>query len=331
MQFDLPLISVVIPIYNGEKYLEETLNSLLSQSYTNFEVVCVNDSSTDSSLEIIENYARLDRRIRVYTKTNGGTSAKSVNYGLQFADGEYFMYSSQDDLFSSDLIEKNVLRLLETGADVAIPEMRYYYDADNCEKGIVGIKGDKSRELIGREAFVLSLNWTIHGFALWSMETIRKVGIGEYGLNSDEYATRMFYFNSNKVVFSEGKFFYRQGNPNAITSKWSISQLDYIKTCNKIETFLIENGFGYREIAINRQMLVNEFIRIMIKFKSVLKSLSKQERLYTYKKIKSLYKINRSKFSDIKGLKRRIILFNWISFDFITTCFQLIKKNNKID
>ncbi|MEI6140234.1 MAG: glycosyltransferase family 2 protein [Mariniphaga sp.] len=326
MSLQSPLVSVLLPVYNGEKYLEETLNSLLAQSYNNFEVICINDSSSDNSLTILKNYARLDKRFKIFTKPNGGTSAKSVNYGLQFAKGEYFMYSSQDDLFSADLIEKNILRIFETGADVVVPEMYNYFSTNDKSTGIIGVKGDLSKELSGREAFILSLDWTIHGFALWLMNTVRAVGISDYGLNSDEYSTRMLYYNSKKVVFSDGQFFYRQGNPNAITCKWHISQLDYLITCNKIEEFLFQNGFGQKEIEINRKMLRNELIRLTLKFKAIQKDLSKQERLWTYTQIKSAFNENYSKFRDIKKFKSKIITYNWITFDFCTSCFQLLKK-----
>ena len=326
MSLQLPLVSILLPVYNGEQYLEETLNSLLAQSYKNFEVICVNDSSNDNSLNILERYAQLDKRLKIYSKPNGGTSAKSVNYGLQFAKGKYFMYSSQDDLFSADLIEKNILRIFETGADVVVPEMYNYYNANDKSTGIIGVKGDISKELSGREAFILSLDWTIHSFALWLMDTVKTVGIADYGLNSDEYSTRMFYFNSKKVVFSNGQFFYRQGNPNAITCKWDISQLDYLTTCNKIEEFLFQNGFGQKEIEINRKMLRDELIRLTLKFKAVQKNLTKQERLWTYKQIKSAFNENKSKFRDIKRFKSKILTNNWTTFNFCTSCFHSFKQ-----
>lgn len=329
MSLDHPLVSVLLPVYNGEHYLEETINSLLSQSYNNFEVICINDSSTDNSLSILGKYAQLDTRIKIYTKPNGGTSAKSVNYGLQFAKGDYFMYSSQDDLFSTDLIEQNILRLLETGADVVLPEMHNYYNANNVSVGKIGVYGNINKELSGREAFVLSLDWTIHGFALWLMDTVKTVGISDYGLNSDEYSIRMLFYNSKKVVFSKGQFFYRQGNPNAITCKWHISQLDYLITCNKIEEFLIQNGFGQKEIEINRKMLRNELIRITLKFKSVQKNLPEYERHLTLKQIKLAFNENLSKFYHIKKFKTRITTYNWITFNFCTSCFLFFKKASK--
>jgi glycosyltransferase involved in cell wall biosynthesis len=326
MCLESPLVSVLLPVYNGEKYLEETLNSLLAQSFNNFEIICINDSSNDNSLNILEKYSQLDKRLKIYTKPNSGTSAKSVNYGLQFAKGDYFMYSSQDDLFSADLIEKNILRIYETGADVVVPEMYNYYNANDKSTGIIGVKGDLSKVLSGREAFILSLDWTIHGFALWLMNTVKTVGISEYGLNSDEYSTRMFYLNSKKVVFSNGKFFYRQGNRNAITCKWHISQLDYLTTCNKIEEFLFQNGFGKKEIEINRKMLRDELIRLTLKFKAGQKDLTEKECLWTYKQIKSAFNENKSKFRDIKKFKTKIITYNWMTFIFCISCIRLFKK-----
>lgn len=104
----MPRISVVMPVYNGESYLEETLDSLLAQSFQDYEVVCVNDSSTDRSLQILERYAQLDLRIKVYTKPNQGLASFSVAYGLERARGQYYMYSSQDDLYDVDLLKRGL-------------------------------------------------------------------------------------------------------------------------------------------------------------------------------------------------------------------------------
>ena len=80
-------VSVIVPVYNAEKYLGYCLNSLLSQTYTNWEAILINDGSFDGSLEICKNYAELDSRFRVFTKENGGVSS-ARNYGLQFVQSK---------------------------------------------------------------------------------------------------------------------------------------------------------------------------------------------------------------------------------------------------
>ena len=94
------LISVFVPVYNGEKYLERTLLSIQQQTYANIEVLLVDDSSTDGSLEILKRFAEEDSRFKVFVKENGEIVAKSMNFIIPIIKGDFFFYSSQDDLFS---------------------------------------------------------------------------------------------------------------------------------------------------------------------------------------------------------------------------------------
>ncbi|WP_446425159.1 glycosyltransferase [Mailhella sp.] len=91
-----PLISVIVPVYNGEKYLANCLDSILGQDFNDIEVLCINDGSTDSSAEILRSYAERDRRVRVITQKNQGVS-KARNAGLDAATGEWIAFVDNDD------------------------------------------------------------------------------------------------------------------------------------------------------------------------------------------------------------------------------------------
>lgn len=88
--------SIIIPLYNKEKYISQTLTSVLNQNYKDYEVIIVNDSSTDNSLEIVKTFN--DKRIKIYTKMNNGVSA-ARNYGINMAKGEYLAFLDADDLW----------------------------------------------------------------------------------------------------------------------------------------------------------------------------------------------------------------------------------------
>lgn len=92
------LVSIVIPVYNGEEYLEKTVNSILSQLYTNFELILVNDGSSDNSKEIINALIIKDKRIKAFHKENGGVAA-ARNYGINKAEGDLIAFCDQDDLW----------------------------------------------------------------------------------------------------------------------------------------------------------------------------------------------------------------------------------------
>lgn len=257
-------ISVFIPVFNGEKHLKATIISILEQSYKDFEVICIDDHSTDSSSFIIDDFKKIDKRIiSIKTPCNLGSAAKALNYGLSSMTGSYFIYSSQDDLFSSDWLEKVHCRAIETGADAVIPDVVFYYEnSPDQNRSIVGLFGNRDVVLSGRDAFFYSLDWRIPGNALWSADLVRTLKFAEFGINSDEYSVRKFFLNSNKVAFSKGTFFYRQDNPVAVTKKITENTFDYPITQLKISNLLRENYFSESEVQKEALKAVQYFLNL---------------------------------------------------------------------
>lgn len=109
------LVSIIMPNYNGAKYLQETLNSVLAQSYTNWELLFVDDCSTDNSLEIVQ--AIQDERIRILKNENNSGAAKSRNYALCEAKGKWIAFLDSDDLWTPEKLEKQIA-FMETNAYV---------------------------------------------------------------------------------------------------------------------------------------------------------------------------------------------------------------------
>lgn len=103
-----PLISIIVPVYNVEKYLPECIESILSQSYSNFELILVDDGSKDKSGIICDEYAKRDNRIKVYHKQNGGVSS-ARNLGLDNADGEWITFVDSDDIVEPNYLSSMVL------------------------------------------------------------------------------------------------------------------------------------------------------------------------------------------------------------------------------
>ena len=97
----IPLVSIIIPVYNVEKYLSHCLNSVLSQNFNDFEILLVNDGSTDGSDKICNEYAEKDNRIRAFHKENNGLSS-ARNYGLKKSSGKYVIFLDSDDFWNND-------------------------------------------------------------------------------------------------------------------------------------------------------------------------------------------------------------------------------------
>ena len=110
-------VSIIMPVYNSEKYVGEAIESVLAQDYDNFELICVNDGSTDNSLSIIKEYEKKDSRIKVYTKENGGISS-TRNYGIKKATGEYIGFIDNDDEYAPNLISDNIKIIDEDQSEI---------------------------------------------------------------------------------------------------------------------------------------------------------------------------------------------------------------------
>ena len=121
-----PKVSVLVPICNVERYLEECLDSLVAQSFTDFEVLCINDGSTDGSLAIIHRYMEADARFRVIDKPNSGYGA-SMNMGLANAIGEYIAILESDDFFESNALELLVDAAERNQSDVVKADFYLYW------------------------------------------------------------------------------------------------------------------------------------------------------------------------------------------------------------
>lgn len=119
MKADDKTISIVLPTYNGEKYIEESIQSILNQTIQNWELVIVDDGSKDSTAEIIERYAKADNRIKVIHNKENMRLPKSLNIGFDNCRGEYYTWTSDDNLYEKDALEK-LLLVLETMQDIDI-------------------------------------------------------------------------------------------------------------------------------------------------------------------------------------------------------------------
>jgi len=115
---NMELVSVIVPVYNVEKYLKKCVDSILSQSYQNIEVILINDGSLDGSGEICEAYAKKDERIKYITQNNSGLG-KTRNRGIEEASGKYLLFVDSDDYIENTMIEKLYHNITESHADVA--------------------------------------------------------------------------------------------------------------------------------------------------------------------------------------------------------------------
>lgn len=302
----MPSISVIIPCYNSEEYLNETLTSVLSQTFTDIEIICINDGSTDGTLDILNKYAEKDFRIKVFSKPNGGLPSKSLNYGLDRSQGKYVFGLGHDDYLSSDALEKMYARAEKIHADAVLPDVYSfiypYKNKPNYIKYFTGLKKDytfesgktvkkQDRSLIlsGQETAILAYDWKIHAWCLCNGDLLRSIRYEEFSMNSDEYSARVFFSQCGKVAFSDGIYFYRI-HSKSICKKPSSKLLGKIHTAIKLYEF-------YSQLNLDQSCTESACLDTLASLRYVLAllysgkiSLSRTERKHFKRQFKEIWK-----------------------------------------
>ena len=259
-------VSIIIPVYNSEKYLGKCLDSIIAQTYKNFEIIVVDDGSKDSSAKICDDYALSDSRVKVIHQKNGGTS-KARNAGLKAAAGDYITFMDNDDYWKSDdCLEKVINRLKESRADVMI-HTPYVYWQDTKE--LVSPKNTIKREQIyGKPSYDVINTIIKNGLmdrCVWSKlfkrEIIEKNSLKfpENCRNEDTYFIGEIFMYAESYDWMEESFYiYRKGHEESQTSKrlsyQSLNDLQrivckYIDMLNKAEIEELKKEALYNYIA----------------------------------------------------------------------------------
>lgn len=250
------MVSIIIPVYNAEKYLGYCINSVVSQTYRNIELILVNDGSMDKSLEICENYARIDKRVRVITIPNGGVS-NARNTGIKVASGEYIQFVDSDDIIKLDMTER-LVKLMET----------YEKDMVICGFDMITLNGEQkvvetipfSSGFLGkecvltREVFFKKMAYILWRSSLlecpWNKMFRRDILLEhEISFPSDmslgeDFCFNMDYFQYiNGVVLVEDEYYYyMQMNQEALTRKYREDLFEnQLYLVQKFETLLRNN------------------------------------------------------------------------------------------
>lgn len=220
----MPQISVLIAVYNTEKYLRECLDSLVNQSLKDIQIICIDDASTDSSGEILNEYASKDNRIDViHFKENKGI-AKARNAGLEIAKGKYTCFLDSDDWMAPDALKEIVDKFAEDPENdcVLMNCILVYPDREEL------YEMPAFTQLSGPEAFEYSLTWKIHGIYAIRTDIHKRYPYDESCKTfSDENITRIHYFISRKIVKCTGTYYYRQHN-SSVTHNTDIGRFNYL-------------------------------------------------------------------------------------------------------
>ena len=257
------LISVIVPIYNTEKYLVECIESIREQTYSNIEIILVDDGSTDASIEICDEFSKKDSRVRVFHKENEG-SAVAKNFGIQQSKGEYIILVDSDDTVSDKMIEVLYTHIKEKNADIAIGN---YYIYDESDKNFYFYVTDKDfsveelaiQEIMNRQAGDWQFNssaFILPTFKLIKKELFKEVQFSNGRRFDDEATMHRFYLLASKIIFiNDNLYRYRQRSGSIMRSKFDLSWArDLVEVFAKKISDLVLAGL---DISVMRIRFVN--------------------------------------------------------------------------
>ena len=320
-------ISVIVPIYNVEKYLEKCINSIVFQTYKNIEILLIDDGSTDKSSYICEEWKKRDSRINVVHKANGGLS-DARNCGLNIASGEYVCFIDSDDYIENDYIEKLYKILIENKLRVSQCGINYINENDKKLKQI-GYRTDivlKGREIIKDSCDKHFIENEVVWNRLYDIKIFENLRFPKGKIHEDEYITYKILYNEDKIaITAECLYKYRQSNNSIMRSKYSIKKFrDFSEAYKeKIMYFKEREDIELYDMVIRSYLsnLSNIFIKIKKNIPNSRKYLEeiKEEYRYYFKYVinsKNLALKNKIKISifycspllytGLKELKERI-------------------------
>jgi glycosyltransferase involved in cell wall biosynthesis len=243
-----PLISIVIPAYNAGKYIEECLNSVLSQTFEDWECIIVNDGSTDNTLAIVQNFTARDKRFSSYTISNSGSAKVPRDKAVSYARANWIVQLDADDFIDNDVLGKLYTKAISTKADIVYLRMKLFSEENPKNFNFIPTQNfDMQKILTGKEAVMLTVpKWLIGGIGIVRKElwTICSTFNSEIKyINIDEYDTREVLIKANTVAFEDVIYHYRQ-HSSSITKKISAKFFETLITDKMLENLFSEH-FGH--------------------------------------------------------------------------------------
>lgn len=249
------VLSVIIPIYNSEEYLERCIESVVKQADDSIEIILVNDGSTDGSQKICEKYMHQYKNVRLLVKENGGLSS-ARNFGLAYAQGKYVAFLDSDDMWSSDFIE-DLKNYVKTEWDIL--NFNYCFE---CSLNVYEQNGTKNVEVFNQNEFIDLFNKNALGnqicFRIYKRSLFENISfpLGRY---YEDIAT--FYrliLEANKIMCVDYDYYiYNIINEDSITKQVSRKHLeDMLKSTNEmykgLQDYYNANGYNSKYLEYNK-------------------------------------------------------------------------------
>lgn len=245
-------ISVIVPVYNVEQYLERCVDSIINQTYTNLEIILVNDGSTDNSGKLCDELAKKDERIRVIHKENGGLS-DARNRGIDEAESDLVGFIDSDDYIDSDMYEVLLKKLNDTDADLSMCALYDVYnntpEAQVTNKETWKLSSEQAIKMV-MEAKILSVT-AVNKLYRKSLFTDLKFEVGK--IAEDAFIMIKLLDKCEKIVATNEKKYYYVHRENSITTqKFSTKFLNVIEAYEQNSNIILEKYPKLKDVAQTR-------------------------------------------------------------------------------
>lgn len=230
-----PLVSVIIPVYNVENYLGRCVKSIVNQTYTNLEILLVDDGSTDNSGEICEQLAKTDNRIQVIHKMNGGLS-DARNAALDIMQGEWVTFVDSDDWVSQDYVNCMLDMVLKNKAQIAVTLYKNVTEVKeariNQKERTVKILNNREgvKDLLYQRCFTTSAHCKMYDVTLWD-----KIRFPKGKLYEDVNTIYYVFKSADKITFKDRiVYFYFHRQDSIVRKNFSIQKMDYVENSREV-------------------------------------------------------------------------------------------------
>lgn len=315
-----PKISVIIPIYNVENYLEKCIESVINQTYKNLEIILVNDGSTDGCKEICDRYKASDKRIKVIHKKNGGIS-DARNWGIDNATGDYIAFLDSDDWIDLGLYENLYNNIIKEKCDISMCNYKRTYDnksnLKHSDKKVIYTNHEILKELYTDKQILIVVVWN----KLFKKELFNSFRFPVGKIHEDEYLIPSVLYKANKIVYLEKELIYYRITPNSImNSKFNENRLFYLDILDMRNTFYEDNKL-WKLRKLNSYCQIDVLMDYYFRIKRI-ESNNKNKLLFKIK----IYLLNVIKKSN-KYINKKDIL-RIIIFIFSPTFYKNIIKSS---
>jgi len=321
----MPKISIFVPVFNAEKYLEECLNSVSNQTFEDWECLITDDGSTDGSKEFIEMFTKSDARFKAFFFEHCKNIQRLKNFARSKANGELLFDLDADDFLDTNCLEILINRQNQTNADtVILQRVVINEDASQTLKKIPDDNFDFNQIISGKDAGILTIGkWDIStsGLVSKNLYTSLDIDVSDDSLNLDEYVSQATLFASRSVAFCQADHFFRQHEQSRTKTptliRFAILHSDKLREDLVISHF----GEGSKEALKAKNASIQRLLSLYVYFFQVKEYFTKDEQ----KRVNTMFLDNLKHLSakdiwssDLSILKKCVLLFppkvtSWIA------------------